>query len=208
MGVLKVIGKARKEVTCDIMLIVLKFKSFEKNTSQALDEVLSQCDRFLEVLESEGVNIDNICIKRNNLSQDMEDDEPEVEAERGMELRLPFDMPFLNTLSEIIREHDFKVEIDVSFKLSNMIEVHNQLLKDAVMDSKRKAEMIAEAMGQKVIGIEELNAGDRYALDSEERAYEEQFSHKIGSVRKSISNRLKAPVCIEFERVEVEWIIE
>ena len=209
MGKLKVIGKARKEFSCDVMYIKISFKTWEKNTAQAIELSMMQCDLFLEILEEQGFAIDNIHMDANEVSQEM-DDELEVSAERRIELRLPYDMAVLNMLSEIIKEHDFKVDVDVSFKLSNMIEVHNQLIKEAVMDSKKKAEMIAETMGQKVTGISEMNAGDRYNhYDSEERAYYDQFSHKLSAcTKKSISNRLKAPLCTEFENVEVEWIIE
>ena len=88
--------------------------------------------------------------------------------------------------------------------------LHEQLLKEAVLDSKKKAEMIASAMGQKVIGIETLNAGERYnSYDSEEKAYYDQFSHKIGETHScSKSNRLQAPFITEYEHVDVEWIIE
>ena len=159
MGKLKVIGKARKEYSCDVMYIKISFKTWEKNTSQAIEVSMMQCDHFLEILEEKGFSVDSIHMDANEVSQEM-DDELEVSAERRIELRLPYDMAVLNTLSEIIKEHDFKVDVDVSFKLSNMIEVHNQLIKEAVMDSKKKAEMIAETMGQKVTGISEMNAGD------------------------------------------------
>ena len=65
-------------------------------------------------------------------------------------------------------------------------------------------------MGQKVIGIETLNAADRYnSYDSEEKAYYDLFTYKLSaSTKKSISNRLKAPLVTEYENVEVEWLIE
>lgn len=140
----------------------------------------------------------------------MYDEKLEINAEREIELRMPFDMNTLNRLTEIIKEKSLKVDMDISLKLSNMLELHEQLLKEAVLDSKKKAEMLASAMGQKVIGIETLNAGERYNnYDSEEKIYYDQFSHEIGETHsRSKSNRLQAPLITEYERIDVEWIIE
>ena len=210
MGKLKVVGKARKEFTCDIMYIKLSFKAWEKDTSQAIETSMSQCDMFLGILEEQGVDITMIHMSNADVSQDMYDKKLEISAEREIELRMPFDMNTLNRLTEIIKENSLKVDMDISFKLSNMLELHEQLLKEAVLDSKKKAEMIASAMGQKVIGIETLNAGERYnSYDSEEKAYYDQFTHKLGETHsRSKSNRLQAPFITEYEHVDVEWIIE
>lgn len=210
MGKLKVIGKARREFTCDIMYIKLSFKAWGEDTSQAIATSMSQCDMFLDILEEQGIDIKMIHMSKADVSQEMYDDKLEISAEREIELRMPFDMNVFNRLSEIIKDNQLKADMNISFKLTNMLEVHEQLLKEAVLDSKKKAEMIAAAMGQRVIGIDTLNAGERYNnYDSEEKAYFDQFCHKIGETHsRSKSNRLQAPLITEYESVDVEWIIE
>ena len=210
MGTLEVVGKARKEFTCDIMYIKLSFKAWGDDTAQAIETSMSQCDLFLDLLEKQGIDIKLIHMSNADISQDMYDDKLEISAERKIELRMPFDMNVINRLSEIIKENQLKVDMDISFKLTNMLEVHEQLLKEAVLDSKKKAEMLASAMGQKVVGIKTLNAGERYSnYDSEEKAYYDQFSHKLGETHsRSKSNRLQAPLITEYEHIDVEWIIE
>ncbi len=210
MGKLRVVGNARKEYTCDIMYIKIDFCTRENNTSQAIDTTSSQCDRFLEIIEKKGFSVENIHIVDYNVSHkiNMRDEKFEVNAERKILLRLPYDMKMINFLSDIIKENAFKADIDVSFELSNIEKLHNELIKEAVLDSKKKAEMIAETMGQKVIGINELNAGDRYKnYEIQEREYSP--SHMICETNScSISDKLKAPFHMEDESVEVEWIIE
>ena len=210
MGTLKVVGKARKEFTCDIMYIKLNFEAWGYDTAQAIEASMSECDLFLDILEQQGIDIKMIHMSDAGISQDKDDDRLEISAEREIELRIPFDMNVINRLSEIIKENSLKVDMDISFKLTNMLEVHEQLLKEAVLDSKKKAEMLASAMGQKVIGIKTLNAGDRYGnYDSEENVYYDQFTYKMGgTVSRSRSNRLQAPLITEFEHVDVEWEIE
>ncbi|MBQ1516653.1 MAG: SIMPL domain-containing protein, partial [Clostridia bacterium] len=162
MGKLSVPGKACKEIACDIMHIKICFKSIGDSTSKLLEKSMSQCDLFLEILEQKGININTIHFSRTEISHDVYADNSEITADREIELRLPFDMNTLNCITEIIKEKDFTVELDVSFVYSNIIELHDQLIKEAVLDSKKKAEMIAEAMEQKVIGINTLTVGDRY----------------------------------------------
>lgn len=209
MGKLNVCGKARKTFECDTMIILLDFTSQNQNTAKAVETAASECDQLLEYLESHGIDIGDIHINNIDISRDSDDDgSTEVSANKKIELRLPFEMQFINDLSDIIKRFDFKIEMDVSFKLSNLFEVHNQLLKEAVLDSRKKAEMIAETMGQKVVGIEQLDAGSRYNhYDAEDREYFAKYIHKIGETH-SISNKLKAPYCTEYENVEVVWIIE
>ena len=210
MGTLKVVGKARKEFTCDIMYIKLSFKVWGDDTAQAIETSMSQCDLFLDLLEKQGIDINLIHMSNADISQDMYDDKLEISAEREIELRMPFDMNVINRLSEIIKENQLKVDMDISFKLTNILEVHEQLLKEAVLDSKKKAEMLASVMGQKVVGIKTLNAGERYTdYDSEEETYYDEFPHKLGEIHScSKSNRLQAPLITEYEHVDVEWIIE
>ena len=136
MGTLKVVGKARKEFTCDIMYIKLSFKAWGDDTAQAIETSMSQCDLFLDLLEKQGIDINLIHMSNADVSQDMYDDKLEISSERKIELRMPFDMNAINRLSEIIKENRLKVDMEISFKLTNMLEVHEQLLKEAVFDSK------------------------------------------------------------------------
>ena len=96
--------------------------------------------------------------------------------------------------------------MDVSFTLSNMNEIHAQLIEDTVIDSKNKAEMIAQTMGQKVKGIIELNAQKIYDNRDDDIFYD--IFTKLNSNSDSVSDRLKAPLTKEYEKVEVKWKIE
>ena len=75
---------------------------------------------------------------------------------------MPFDMNFINNLNDIIKNESFVVDMNITFKLSDNKKIHEQLLEEAVLDSKRQAELIANAIGQKIVGIIELYSRENF----------------------------------------------
>ena len=204
MGKLTISGSAKKECSCDVMYITLTFKTWERDTAKGLAQTKSQCDEFLHILEQNGIHVDKIHISDDSISQSMQNNILLVNATRKIEFRLSFNMVFLNRLSEIIKENSYTVDMKTSFELSNKEELHQQLIKDAVLDSRKKAEIIAHAMNQNIVGIKTLHTYSKNTYDDD--AYYDIMS--IFSKKSSISDRLSAPLCTETESVEVEWIIK
>lgn len=207
MGVLIVKGNSTKEFTCDVMYIKFVFKAWDNTSEQAIGKVRTNCNAFIQALENEGVSIENIHLNDEKITTSKDDKNIIwVNASRKIELRLKFNMNFLNCISDIVRDNGFTVDMDVSFTLSNMNEIHAQLIKDAVIDSKNKAEMIAQTMGQKVKGIIELDA-KHISSDLDDNIFYDIFA-KFNRNSESVSDRLKAPLTKEYENVEVKWEIE
>ena len=74
---------------------------------------------------------------------------------------------------------------------------------------RKKAEMVAEAMGKVLVGIDNINVENEYNIRffNNSDQLDSNFSHALGE-RHSISNELKAPVCVETETVETVWIVD
>ena len=189
------------------MYIKFVFKAWDNTTEQAIGKVRTNCNAFIQMMENEGVSIENIHLTDEKIIASKDDKNIIwVNASRKIELRLKFNMKLLNRISDIVRDNGFTADMDVSFSLSNMHEVHTQLIRDAVIDSKNKAEMIAQTMGQKVKGIIELNAQKIY--DNRDDFIFYDIFTKLNSNSDSVSDRLKAPLTKEYEKVEVKWKIE
>ena len=208
MGKIIVNGEAKKEFECDIMIIRLNFISRNQNTGKAIESSVSECDQFLEYLKERGVNTSDIRLIDNEISRDSYSDKIQTRANRKIELRVPFNMKFLNGLTEIIKDLKFDVNMDVSYELSNTNEIQNQLIKAAIDDSRKKAEIVAEAMGKAIVGIDNINVENEYngRFFNNGDELESNFSHAL-SERNSISNELKAPVCVKSESVKAVWIV-
>lgn len=207
MGKICVNGKAEKQCTCDIMEITLEFTSSRSRTKDALDTATAQCDRMLERLAEKGVDIsrirlDGAGIGRDRYSHDRED---RINASRSITLALPFDMGDLNGLTDLIRQEDYDIVMTVEFLLSDSEAVHSQLIREAVLDSQKKAELIAQTTGQKVVGIDEVRAGNSFRNDE---LCEQRLMSPMCLRGGGISDSLSAPVTTHSESVEVVWLIE
>ena len=207
MGVLRVKGNSTKEFTCDVMYINFVFKAWDNTSEQAIGKVRTNCNEFIQTMENEGVSIENIHLNDERITT-IKDDKNIiwVNASRKIEIRLKFNMKLLNRISDIVRDNGFTADMDVSFSLSNMNEIHAQLIEDTVIDSKNKAEMIAQTMGQKVKGIIELDA-KHISSGWDDDLFCDAFA-MFNRKSDSVSDRLQAPLTKEHENVEVKWEIE
>ena len=101
------------------------------------------------------------------------------------------------------------IAIESSYKLSNEREIHDELIKQAVANSKHRAEAIAATVGKKIIGIKSVSMNSygedsiRYCdmLAPDSLRYEKPKSLDL-------SNQLAANSTTESESVDVEWIID
>lgn len=215
MGTIKIIGTAQRNVPYDVMNITITFNSWERTPSAALSHVDEQCEKFLSLLKNEGFDIHKLRMSDTKLSQDRvkADDEEEnewlrLEASASIDIKISvkYDMFVLNHIKDILKKENFDADLSIYHYISNILDIHKELLKEAIEDSKAKAEIIASTMGQKLTGIDKVLFGDKYGrIETEEDFFEEHVHALRGS---SISDNLSADTHTVKECVEVDWIIE
>lgn len=205
MGKLSITGKAEREVTYNAVELRVTFYIHAKTTAEALKAVMEQSEQFLELVTKAGVDMKDIHIGDNSIDQRYNDDELKVHASREMTIRLRFDMAFVNSLMTMIQEQDFAVDLDCDYHLTNREEIHVELMKEALADSKRKAEIIAGIMGQTIVGIDSVehdrNSDMMWMCCEQERGI-------ICAGAAPLSNQLEAPITTESETISVVWLIE
>ena len=214
MGTIKIIGTAQKNVPYDVMNITITFNSWEKTPSAALSHVDEQCEKFLSLLKIDGFDIHKLRMSDTKLSQDrVKDDDEEnewirLEATASIDIKISvkYDMSVLNHIKDILKKENFDADLSIYHYISNILDIHKELLKEAIEDSKAKAEIIASTMGQKLTGIDKVLFGDKYGrIETEEDFFEEHVHALRGS---SLSDELSADTQTVKECVEVDWIIE
>lgn len=206
MGKLSITGKAEREVNYNAIEMFVTFSIHAKTTAEAVQIVMEQSEKFLELVTAAGVKMEDIHINDNSLEQDYNDDELNVVAFREMKIRLHFDMAFVNSLMDIIREQDFSVDLECNYHLTNRNEVHMELMKEAIADSKKKAEIIAEIMGQKIIGIDSVEHSQYGNMDW--MCCKSVILREGNDNAAPLSNQLKSPLTTETETISVVWLIE
>ena len=211
MGKLTIRGKASMNCTYDIVTLEIEFYKDGNTANAAMDAVLTQCESFLSYLDNQGVPIDQIAMEQDEVERHYDEDNEEYyyTASRKIVIRMSFDMPFINMILDHVRQQNYDIAIESSYKLSNEREIHDELIKQAVANSKHRAEAIAATVGKKIIGIKSVSMNN-YSEDSirycDMLAPDSLRYEKPKSL--DLSNQLAANSTTESESVDVEWIID
>ncbi len=206
MGKLSIKGRAEREVKCDGAEISIEFYIQGKTTTEALRNIKKQSEKFLRLITAQGISLSDIHIEDVSVNQRFNKEETSICATRKMMIRLPFNMKTINYLTEMIREQNFSVGFDCNYHIIDKKQLRDELMKEALADSKEKAEFIAESMGQKIVGIDNVEY-TRY--DGDEWLYCEGERGIISECHDMpLSNQLEAPLKKESETIDVVWLIE
>ncbi len=126
-----------------------------------------------------GVDINQIYIDDNSVEQEYEEGVLDLQASREFKIRMAFDMAFINYVMDLIVEKGFDVTFDCEYHIAKAVSLHEELLKEALADSKKKAESIARTMGQKIVGIDHIEH-NRYGGGVYDFRGERETCHFLG----------------------------
>lgn len=124
------------------------FISKDGKASRASEQVKKQCDIFLKDMKDLGFNVSNLHLDGDVIEKEY--GKEEKKAKRTVSFEMPFDPKINSAIYTIIKKEDLNVETQTDFFLSSRNRLHNELLKEALLDSKTKAELIAEENNQTV----------------------------------------------------------
>ena len=208
MGKIYVEGQAKQKLNADMVKIVLKFETNNKNSTAALYDATEQCEHFLGQLHEAGCDLSKIHLLNDDVDKNNYSDDYDYDASRSITLKMPFDIKRYNGLLDMIRQSRYDVSVDTEYYASNIDEARENLLQEAMICSRRKAEKIAEAMKQKVSGCEKVNVDREYGdSDNDNIDYLESAIPMLGCALNH-SNEIGSPI-IEIEvTVHVVWVIE
>ena len=208
MGKLMIKGEAKRRVEADMETITIRFQSREGTSANAAERVISDSEEFLEIIKELGVDLSSIQLTNDDIEQDSYNDDIEVTATRELMIEIGYDIRFNNDILDIIQKNNMNVDLEVVHDISNRSALHEELIQEAVADSRKKAELIASATGQKIIGIDEVHLGERYVESRMDWMCQEKERSIARPRAAMLSDQLKAPVVTESETVNVTWIIE
>ena len=157
MGKLEVRGNASKTVDYDLMKIELDFHAKEKTPTEASEKVMRECEEFLGTLKNGGIDISNISLMKDSVDHSIdyrnEGEKDYYRASRVLEINSKFDMKMINDLRAIANASKAQVSFHVDYKLSNEDTIRQELMTEALKDAKKQAEVMAQAIDQKVVGL-------------------------------------------------------
>ena len=204
MGKITTEGVAARRVAPDRMILTLCFFQRSAEVDRTVTDAHAQCERFLDALHGAGFPMKQVRLSGDDLSRTY-DETAQFVANRTVELRMKPDLPFCTRVYELIRREKFSATCNVRFELSAPGKIRRELLTEAFADARARAELLVEATGAEITGVEAIDGDtdDRPApmLARAKGAALDDFTSPT-----PLSDGLRAAEIECSERVRVTWL--
>lgn len=159
MGKVLVLGKAEKKVVPDSCDITITIESRKNTSATAVKEAGVLCEQLLSKLQTIGLNLKEIEITQDYLSTDKDYKSEKISYHTNKSIRIhtSSDSSVINMIKNILEDGIKGISYSISYSISNEADVRKQLMKAAIMDSRQKADFLAESIGEKIIGVDSAN---------------------------------------------------
>ena len=210
MGKIITTGYAERTVEYDRMTVTLTFRSRERYTKDALYTVSSECEELLEKLQELGVDISAIRGEADSLSQNTYNDSViNVNASRTITWDAELDLKEIDILTQMIEKGSYSVDLNIEPSYSQIDELSKDLMKEAALDAKKTADLLAASLGSKVKGPAKISAN---SYSSRNVVYEgmlldmPDFAGR--GYKETAYSTLKSPTTTEDADITIEWELE
>lgn len=211
MGKLKLRGHTKRKFTADLMEVTISISTDGETAAYAINKGKRETEKVLKLLVELGIDLSKVKMINEYVSEPSRyDDEEWYSFEKSISFISQANLTLLERLSSGIVEREIDAIYRERFCVSNAENVEKQVLQEALLDSRKKAEAMAETLGQRITGIESAKC-DGYEGDNEEEDDGIRFFSKGFVVDKypdSLAEQL-APGTIVIEKsIDVSWIVE
>ena len=208
MGKIKTKGTSEKVFTADRCRITLSLETQMQTSDIASKKMSEELEKLLEKLKGMEINPEQIELFSDKIKQTSHYNSKEAGyiSEREISFCIPAETKNVNAIRELIESGFENVALTVEYFLSNEKEYVDSLLKEAISDSKSKAELIAKTIGMQVVGIDAANFSDDDFLDiTDEPEFIEMVRRKNAP---SLSDLLKPEQITVSKDVTIIWTVE
>ena len=137
--------------------IHIDFFKNKRLVSLAVEGVERDMEKTLEALKNFGVAIEHIHVEKDSVDEGYSQKDIAVfECERKVRFRVKANNAFTNRVMDILKNKQISALVDTNYYYSEEQKLRKELLKEALLDSKSKAELLAEANQQILQGIEKI----------------------------------------------------
>lgn len=205
MGKIKINGSAKKEFKADVMRVDISISTAGETSASAINKGKKETEKVLQLLVDLGFELSKVSMEKDRVSNPSRyDDDKYYHFEKEISFTSSANLALLESISDGLIKHDINATYDETFYLSNIESAKKAVLQDALLDSKKKAEIIAETLGQKLVGIESAKC-DEYREDTEN-----EMLYMCCEQERSVSlATMLSPDTISVDKsIDVTWIIE
>ena len=167
---ISVSGTGEIRVSADTAVISLGVNARDKDVLKAQQKVNESIAAIRAALTEQGVSEENINTEFINIyvTYDYRDDQEEVEAYNAsstLAIKVT-EMDKVGALIDAAFSAGANTLNGISFSASDTSEAKAEALREAVADAKNKADVLAEASGLKITGIESLSEDGVYSYEN------------------------------------------
>ena len=213
MGNLKIRGYARRKVEADLMEVIIAILAEGESSAIALKKGKKETEKILRLLKNLGIDLSKVSMRHEEVKGfNCYRDDDTIDFQKGITFMTSVDLRLVDKISRGIIVEEIDATYDIRYRLSNTEEISKQVLQEALLDSKRKAEEMAEVLGLKIVGVEVAKC-DQYIDDVEGGLKEKGVKYFPGSYScdgefESLETEL-SPGTINIEKsIDVSWIVE
>ncbi|MCQ2554240.1 MAG: SIMPL domain-containing protein [Clostridia bacterium] len=163
MGKVKTAGYAERKVDVNKATYQFTFEETKKNAFDSVKATDQAVEKYLKALKDKGFDIKMFRLEdqSNSRNSSYNSDSITAHSVKRISYECQADTALINIFNAVAAENAVNVYISVEFTFENEKELKKELLQEAVRNSKEKAEIIALANGEKVVGIDHADF-DRY----------------------------------------------
>ena len=167
---ISVSGTGEIRVSADTAVISLGVNARDKDVLKAQQKVNESIAAIRAALTEQGISEENINTEFSNIyvTYDYRDDQEEVEAYNAsstLAIKVT-EMDKVGALIDAAFSAGANTLNGISFSASDTSEAKAEALREAVADAKNKADVLAEASGLKITGIESLSEDGVYSYEN------------------------------------------
>lgn len=210
MGQLKIKGSAQKEFKADMMEVVISISIFGETSHHAINRGKQEAEQVLQLLVDMGINLSDVTMNEDSVSTPNRYNEYKFyQFEKEMSFISEANLSIIEALSEGIVENKLSATYKEKFYLSNIGDAKKIVLQEALLDSKKKAEALAETLGQKIIGMELARCSEYNDCDDDDVIEPCTAVMCIKKTKKdSLAAQLSPDIIIINRNIDVSWIVE
>ena len=204
MGKITTEGSASRRIAPDRMVLTLCFFQRGAEIDRAISGAHGQCEAFLAELIAAGFPRKQIRLSGDELGRTYEEN-PQFVTNRTVELRAKTDLTFCTWVYELIRREKYSATCAVRFELSDPGKYRQALLKEAFADARARAELLVEASGARITGVDSIGGDPAPEAPMLARA---KGAHFDAASPNPLTDSLQAAEIERSEHVRVTWLFE
>lgn len=208
MGKIVVTGKAVEYVEMDLMKIRITINSRENSPKRAIAVLRENTEQLLADLKTLLGDLQAVRLHEEEIDfQNFLDDEV-GECRRSFSIAVPLNLELCDRIVQLLATSDYYPEYMVGYYHSNPQAIEERLLEKAVLDSKQKAEKIAQYSNQTLKGIIEVKNNSWHSSEPLERIDWMECEQEFSSSPKVSFTELSKPEERLSKEVEIVWNCE